>query len=112
MYLETLNDKKAYNLDYDTSFRRMIQQMHTVNQEDYEPPIDLNAEMRPYQLHGMQWLCALRDNGFGGLLADEMGLGKTLQVIAMLGTWKNRKRTLIVCPASLVYNWSKEIDKF
>lgn len=112
MYLETLNDKKAYNLDYDTSFRRMIQQMHTINQEDYEPPIDLNAEMRPYQLHGMQWLCALRDNGFGGLLADEMGLGKTLQVIAMLGTWKDRKRTLIVCPASLVYNWSKEIDKF
>ncbi len=112
MYLESLQDNNAYNLDYDNSFRRMIQQMETINQEEYDPPVDLNADLRTYQLNGMRWLCALRDNGFGGLLADEMGLGKTLQVIAMLGNWKNRKRTLIVCPASLVYNWSKEIDKF
>ena len=112
MYLESLQDNNAYNLEYDNSFRRMIQNMDAINQEEYDPPSDLNAKLRSYQLNGMQWLCALRDNGFGGLLADEMGLGKTLQVIAMLGNWKNRKRTLIVCPASLVYNWSKEIDKF
>lgn len=112
MYLESLQNEQAYNLDYDNSFRHMIQKMETINQEEYEVPSDLNADLRSYQLNGMRWLCALRDNGFGGLLADEMGLGKTLQVIAMLGNWKDRKRTLIVCPASLVYNWSKEIDKF
>ncbi len=112
MYLESLQKEQAYNLDYDNSFRHMIQKIETINQEDYEVPVDLNATLRTYQLNGMRWLCALRDNGFGGLLADEMGLGKTLQVIAMLGNWKDRKRTLIVCPASLVYNWSKEIDKF
>ncbi len=112
LYLESLQKEQAYNLDYDNSFRHMIQKMETINQEEYEVPSDLNATLRSYQLNGMRWLCALRDNGFGGLLADEMGLGKTLQVIAMLGNWKDRKRTLIVCPASLVYNWSKEIDKF
>ena len=41
-----------------------------------------------------------------------MGLGKTLQIIAVLCAWKDRKRTLIVCPSSLVYNWAKEIRKF
>ena len=39
-----------------------------------------------------------------------MGLGKTLQVIAFLMT--ERHRTLIVCPASLVYNWQSEIERF
>lgn len=111
MYLESLNNN-AYNLEYDNAFRKMIQKMHSINEEQYEPPVNLNATLRHYQLDGMRWLCALRDNGFGGLLADEMGLGKTLQVIAMLGNWKNRKKTLIVCPASLVYNWNNEIEKF
>lgn len=112
MYLDNLESTQAYNLDYDTGFRQMIQKMEEINQEEYVPPVDIQATLRPYQLDGMRWLCALRDNGFGGLLADEMGLGKTLQVISMLGNWKNRKKTLIVCPASLVYNWSKEIEKF
>ena len=111
LYLDSLNDN-TYNLEYDNAFRKMIQQMHSINEEQYEPPKHLNAKLRKYQLDGMRWLCALRDNGFGGLLADEMGLGKTLQVIAMLGNWKNRKKTLIVCPASLVYNWNNEIEKF
>lgn len=112
MYLDALGENHAFDIEYDGSFRRMIQKMEEINQEDYEVPKGLNAELRPYQADGMRWLSALRDNGFGGLLADEMGLGKTLQVIAMLGNWKNRKRALIVCPASLVYNWNSEVEKF
>ena len=49
-----------------------------------------------------------------------MGLGKTLQVISLLlaerqdydAGEKERRRSLIVCPASLVYNWQKEIERF
>ena len=47
----------------------------------------------------------------GGLLADEMGLGKTIQVIAFLLLSKT-KSNLIIAPASLIYNWKKEIIKF
>lgn len=51
--------------------------------------------------------------GFGGILADEMGLGKTLQMIAVLLDQKQEGHTsLVVCPASLVYNWKAEFKKF
>ena len=112
LYIDSLSENRNDSISYDSSFTDMIHKMKEVSEENYTVPEGLNATLRPYQLDGMRWLCALRDNGFGGLLADDMGLGKTLQVISMLGNWKGRKRTLIVAPASLVYNWAQEIEKF
>lgn len=40
-----------------------------------------------------------------------MGLGKTIQVITFLLSNVNKK-TLIVVPTSLVYNWVQEFEKF
>ena len=57
----------------------------------------------------------LEQAGFGGILADDMGLGKTLQVIAVLLAAKEAGRTessLVVTPASLVYNWGEEMKRF
>lgn len=112
LYIDSLSENRMDTISYDSSFTDMIEKMKEIREESYTVPDGLRAELRPYQLDGMRWLCALRDNGFGGLLADDMGLGKTIQVIAMLGNWKERKRTLIVAPASLVYNWAQEMDKF
>jgi superfamily II DNA or RNA helicase len=70
-------------------------------------PVDLNAELRPYQRLGVDWLVFLRDAGLGAVLADDMGLGKTLQTICAL-----RGQTLVVCPKSVVYNWLDEIRRF
>jgi superfamily II DNA or RNA helicase len=70
-------------------------------------PADLNAELRPYQRFGVDWLVFLRDAGLGAVLADDMGLGKTLQTICAL-----RGRALVVCPKSVVYNWIDEIRRF
>ena len=79
----------------------------------------LEAELRPYQKLGVQWLWTLRGLGLGGCLADDMGLGKTIQVLGVLsmsrrqkGDEKKEGSDLLVVPASLVDNWRLEIERF
>jgi superfamily II DNA or RNA helicase len=66
--------------------------------------------LRPYQREGVDWLAFVTRNGLGGVLADEMGLGKTVQTLAFLGL--ERGPCLVVCPASLTYNWEREVRRF
>ncbi|MBE6122556.1 MAG: helicase [Erysipelotrichaceae bacterium] len=112
MYLDSLRESESMSIARDQLFSDLLSRIRNVEKKEYTVPSHLEPVIRDYQRKGFSWLCSLRDLGFGALLADEMGLGKTLQVIAMLGEWKNRKRTLIVCPSSLVYNWANEIRKF
>jgi len=76
----------------------------------------LNAELRPYQQQGVDWLYSLFKNQLGGLLADDMGLGKTLQVLAFLLRCKQQNQLtrpcLILAPTSLLSNWKVEAEKF
>ncbi len=96
----------------DESFRDYVHDMDVIDPERYSAPASLNATMRPYQLDGFRWLSTLYDKGFGGILADEMGLGKTVQTIALLLARRQDGTALVVCPASLVYNWASECAKF
>ncbi len=70
-------------------------------------PDDLTATLRPYQQQGVSWLRFLQGAGLGGILADDMGLGKTLQTLCVLG-----KRSLVVCPTSVLPNWVAELKRF
>lgn len=36
----------------------------------------LMAQLKEYQLKGLNWLATLYEQGINGILADEMGLGK------------------------------------
>ena len=79
-----------------------------------DAPAALRATLRPYQQNGLSWLATMCDSGLGGCLADDMGLGKTIQVIAL---HLHRKAveagpTLVVCPASLLGTWEREVHKF
>lgn len=83
-----------------------------------EIPTSVNAELRPYQKDGVNFLCNLTRLRLGGILADDMGLGKTLQTLTWL-TWlhenapkKDKKPSLVICPASVLYNWRREAEKF
>lgn len=71
----------------------------------------LNGTLRNYQLVGLNYLLALSEMNFGGILADEMGLGKTIQVISLL-LCKKDKKSLVITPTSLIYNWKEEFEKF
>ena len=55
-----------------------------------KPAKQLQADLRPYQQHGLSWLQFLREYGLNGILADDMGLGKTLQTLAHLQLEKDR----------------------
>ncbi|MER7899496.1 SNF2-related protein [Streptomyces sp. NPDC096046] len=77
-----------------------------------EPPTALRATLRDYQLRGLAWLDLMTSLGLGGCLADDMGLGKTVTLIALHLKRARREPTLVVCPASLLGNWQREITRF
>jgi hypothetical protein len=80
-------------------------------------PAAVQAEMRPYQKEGFDFLCHLARLRLGGVLADDMGLGKTLQTLAWLAWLKDQHRkdpkpALVICPASVLHNWRREANRF
>ena len=76
------------------------------------------ATLRGYQQQGLQWLCFLHTLRLGACLADDMGLGKTIQILAFLNVLKSQqanqpgRASLLVMPASLLSNWTSEINTF
>ena len=87
--------------------------MKAVEDSDFPIPPELKGVLRPYQKDGYRWLMTLEALGFGGILADDMGLGKSLQMLTFFKQQAREDRTsLLVCPASLVYNWQEEVEKF
>ncbi|MGN6199460.1 DEAD/DEAH box helicase [Humibacter sp.] len=78
-------------------------------------PTGLQAELRPYQRAGYDWLVFLWEHGLGGVLADDMGLGKTLQTLALIQRAREEGADgpfLVVAPASVVANWASEAARF
>ncbi|WAH95526.1 DEAD/DEAH box helicase [Arthrobacter sp. MMS18-M83] len=95
-------------------------------------PGSLDAELRPYQLEGFNWLSFLYRHSLGGVLADDMGLGKTVQAIALMCAAKEEAASasggvgvadfgkagsggapfLVVAPTSVVGNWAAEVQRF
>ncbi|MGG1661526.1 SNF2 helicase associated domain-containing protein [Brevibacillus sp. NRS-1366] len=113
--METERQGKAIQLG--KSFRQLLENMRNPDHLDFPVPKRLESVLRDYQKYGFQWLKTLAHYRFGGILADDMGLGKTLQSIAFLVSVlpeirQKEQPALIVCPASLVYNWRNELQKF
>ena len=83
---------------------------------DIEQPKMLNAQLKEYQLKGLNWLVNLYEQGINGILADEMGLGKTVQSISVMAYLAEKHGIwgpfLVVAPASTLHNWQQEITKF
>ncbi|CBZ52243.1 hypothetical protein NCLIV_020290 [Neospora caninum Liverpool] len=80
----------------------------------------LNKYLRPHQREGISWMYNQLLEGGGCILADTMGLGKTIQAISLLwvavsqpaGLRPLATKCCVVCPASLVGNWTHEVKKW
>ncbi|KAJ4746621.1 chromatin remodeling 1 [Rhynchospora pubera] len=78
---------------------------------------DFRPILKPYQLVGVNFLLLLHRKNIGGaILADEMGLGKTVQAVTYLKVLNHLHKDpgphLIVCPASVLENWERELKKW
>jgi SNF2 family DNA or RNA helicase len=83
--------------------------------QEVPPPEGFQGTLRPYQVRGYSWLDFLRRWSLGACLADDMGLGKTIQTLALIQRdWHSGKRrpVLLICPTTVVNNWSKEAARF
>ncbi len=116
LYLDKmLEENENVYSERDSHFRNLVRDFKTVNDSDFQLPKELERVLRNYQKNGYRWLRTLEAFKFGGILADDMGLGKTLQVIAVLLAAKQEGRegvSLVVAPASLVFNWGEELRRF
>ncbi|NXG55267.1 TTF2 factor, partial [Hemiprocne comata] len=105
------------------------------DQTTAEDPSGLKVPLLLHQKQALAWLLWRESQRpCGGILADDMGLGKTLTMIALilaqkqlktekrketLEIWRSKNdstvipshSTLIICPASLIHHWKKEIDR-
>lgn len=129
-YLDSLSgDGRMKLFQRDEAYGMMVRDLKTAQSVSYVVPAVLEKTLREYQKIGYTWMRTLARYHFGGILADDMGLGKTLQVIALLTAFYQEKTeqkaagnegsgselplpSLIVCPASLVYNWGQEFARF
>ncbi|KAH1026577.1 transcription termination factor 2 [Dendroctonus ponderosae] len=130
--MSTYNAQKAVTMD---RLQQLHEALQTCPKEDHleEDPKGLKVPLMQHQRRALAWL-VFREKEIpsGGILADDMGLGKTLTMISLIvksltqeqGEKEDKNKrgflgkhskynggSLIVCPASLINQWSGEIDK-
>ncbi|WP_147370962.1 DEAD/DEAH box helicase [Fusobacterium polymorphum] len=110
--VQDMIDEEAFENDF-LGNKDFFEGINELPKEEVEYP-KLNAALRDYQKYGYKWLKYLTDNNLGACLADDMGLGKTLQAIALLSNLheEKKKKSMVIMPKSLIYNWENEIKKF
>ena len=114
---DAMRDDPMFAFDMQQSLKQYVNQLSDKKGLPSMPtPSLLQAELRPYQQEGFEWLAFMRDQKFGACLADDMGLGKTVQLITyILHTIEqgiSDRPSLIICPTSVLGNWQKELARF
>jgi len=115
--LEISSDQKSYDGD-SLRFRLGVEAMRLALAYEYDPYFSLSiarVDPLPHQLEAVyDYFIKMPRVRF--LLADDPGAGKTIMAGLLLKEMKIRglvKRTLIVTPANLTFQWQREMkDKF
>lgn len=108
-YYNTIEEIYPGVLGTDDSIYGLPEQLAREIQDQCYFPDGLLCTLRRYQEWGVKYILHQEK----ALLGDEMGLGKTIEAIATMVSLKNTGAThfIVVCPASIVTNWCKEITK-
>ncbi|KAL9090161.1 MAG: hypothetical protein Q9165_005441 [Trypethelium subeluteriae] len=109
------NDGQNQMSDFDEG-EMNFQNPTSLQSMDVAQPKMLAAQLKEYQLKGLNWLVNLYEQGINGILADEMGLGKTVQSISVMAYLAEVHNIwgpfLVIAPASTLHNWQQEITRF
>ncbi|MBR3446258.1 MAG: DEAD/DEAH box helicase family protein [Oscillospiraceae bacterium] len=108
-YFNVLEEINPGLLGNDDALYGLPEELAREIQDECWFPDGLLCELRRYQQWGVKYI--LHQERV--LLGDEMGLGKTVQAIAAMVSLKNTGAShfLVVCPASVITNWCREIRK-
>lgn len=108
-YYNTIEEIYPGVLGTDDSIYGLPEQLAREIQDQCYFPDGLLCTLRRYQEWGVKYILHQEK----ALLGDEMGLGKTIEAIATMVSLKNTGAThfIVVCPASIVTNWCREITK-
>lgn len=102
----------------------IVQLLDPSKLQPYKIPIKIKAELRSYQIDGINWLGFLNSYQLHGILCDDMGLGKTLQTITIMASDQFYRSkifresqspdhrplpNLVICPNSVTGHWKHEI---
>ncbi len=100
------------NFKGDKAWKEHLERLKNAQKFVPKLPKTFEAELRPYQIDGFNWLSRLANWGVGACLADDMGLGKTVMALALLVERAEKGLALVVAPVSVTRNWLKEAQKF
>ncbi len=109
--LEEFSDELE-NFQADKAWKQHLEKLKSINKFIPALPATFEAELRPYQIEGYEWLSRLANWGVGACLADDMGLGKTLMALAVLVERSEKGAALVVAPVSVCRNWVREAMRF
>lgn len=106
---------KHAQIKRNSTFEDTLHNLRHIKHDTFTLPKGYQDVLRDYQVFGFQWLKTMSAYGFGGILADDMGLGKSVQMISVLedeAIQHPGSISMIITPASLIFNWQDEITKF
>ena len=102
-------------VDGNEVFEEFYDDIVRAKDKPFTPSPNLKATLSDYQETAVKWFRGLAKYQLGGLLADEMGLGKTVQTISFIIDYienNPHEKSLVLAPASVLYNWAHEFQRF